>query len=269
MQDMGEQLDSAQFSNRKGRSPTHYLVNVVQFILAEAERGRHTNLLAIDYSKAFDKVDINVALRKLLDLHVRPELLPWLSDFLSNRQQCVRLDQTTSDWIGTTCGVPQGTKVGPVVFLAMLNDVASDFPSRWKYVDDITIGESRPNKAPVPPSTLPHVMNGICAQASDDHMSLSINKCALLQVSFGRDPPPPLDITTNGQHVANVTSMTLMGITLHRSLKWDAHVLGMITKANTRKYFLVTLRQAGTTTRHLLKFYITFIRPGLEYAAPV
>ena len=112
-------------------------------------------------------------------------------------------------------------------------------------------------------------MNGICAQASDDHMSLSINKCALLQVSFGRDPPPPLDITTNGQHVANVTSMTLMGITLHRSLKWDAHVLGMITKANTRKYFLVTLICAGTTTRHLLKFYITFSRPGLEYDAPM
>ena len=86
---------------------------MVQFILTEAERGRYTNLLAIDYSKAFDKVDINVALRKLLDLHVRPELLPWLSDFLSNRQQCVRLGQTTSDWTGTTCGVPQGTKGGP------------------------------------------------------------------------------------------------------------------------------------------------------------
>ena len=76
MQDIEEFLDTTQLGNRKGRSTTHYLVNMVQFILTEAEHGRHTNLLAIDYSKAFDKADINVALQKLLDLHVRPELLP-------------------------------------------------------------------------------------------------------------------------------------------------------------------------------------------------
>ena len=146
---------------------TLLLINMVQFILIEAERGRHTNLLAIDYSKAFDKVDINVALRKLLDLHVRPELRRWLSDVLSNRQQCVRLGQTTADWTGNTCGVPQGTNVGRVVFLAMVNYVSHGFPFRWKYVDDITIGKSHTNKVPVAPSTLSQAMNGICTQASD------------------------------------------------------------------------------------------------------
>ena len=67
----------------------------------------------------------------------------------------------------------------------------------------------------VPPeqstSTLPQAMNGICTQVSDDHMTLSINKCALLQVSFGRDPLPPLDISA-GQHVTTVTSMTLLDV---------------------------------------------------------
>ena len=56
MQDMEEYLDTTQFGNRKGCSTTHYLVNIVQFILTEGECGRHTNFLAIDYSKAFDKV---------------------------------------------------------------------------------------------------------------------------------------------------------------------------------------------------------------------
>ena len=63
--------------------------------------------------------------------------------------------------------------------------------------------------------------------------------------------------------------MTLLGITLHNFIKWDTHILGMIMKANTKKYFLVTLKCAGTTTKHLLKFYVTFIQPGLEYAAPM
>ena len=144
MEDMEQSLDPSQFGNRNGRSTSHYLVNLVQFVLGEAEQGRHTNLLTIDYSKAFDKVDTNIAIQKLLQMHVRPELLPWISDFLSNRQLCVRLGKTTSQWSAITCGVPQGTKVGPVVFLAMVNDVASAAPFKWKYVDDITVGESRP-----------------------------------------------------------------------------------------------------------------------------
>ena len=75
---MEEHLDPSQCGNRRSRSTTHYLVNLVQFILTEAKRGNHANLLVIDYSKepilsrlldhskAFDKVDINVALGKLL-----------------------------------------------------------------------------------------------------------------------------------------------------------------------------------------------------------
>ena len=139
---MGPTLDRAQYGNRRGRSTTHYSVDLVQFVLREAERGRCVNLLAIDFSKAFDKVDVTVAVQKLLDMNVRRELLPWIADFLSNRQQCVRLSSHITGRTSTACGVPQGTKVGPVVFLAMVNQVAVDMPQRWKYVDDITVGES-------------------------------------------------------------------------------------------------------------------------------
>ena len=66
----------------------------------------------IDYSKAFDKVDITVAMNKLLGMHLRPEILPWICDFLSGRVQCVRHGTTLSDWSptaghqGWTSGVP-------------------------------------------------------------------------------------------------------------------------------------------------------------------
>ena len=63
--------------------------------------------------------------------------------------------------------------------------------------------------------------------------------------------------------------MTLLGLTLHHALKWDTHIEGIVTKANAKNYFLVTLKRAGTTREQLVKFYITFIRPGLEYATPV
>ena len=151
MDDMLPSLDPYQFGNRKGRSTSHYLVELVQYVLNEAEAGRYVNLLTIDYSKAFDKADITVALRHLLNMNVRRELIPWISNFLSSRQQCVKLASHTSEWSSTTCGVPQGTKLGPVVFLAMVNLVATESGCRWKYVDDITVGESCNPMAFTPP----------------------------------------------------------------------------------------------------------------------
>ena len=169
---MGPTVDCAQCGNRRGRSTTHYLVDLVPFVLTEAERGRYVNLLAIDFSKAFDKVDVTVALQKLLDMKVRRELLPGIADFLSNSQQCVRLSSHTTGRTSTTCGVPQGTKVGPVVFLAMVNQVAVDMPHRWKCVDDTTVGESCDPRTP-PTSGLQQAMDGISRFTTDNHMTLS------------------------------------------------------------------------------------------------
>ena len=95
---MDSTLDCTQYGNRRGRSSTHYLVDLVQFILNEAELGRYVNLLAIDFSKAFDKVDVTIAIQRLLDMHLCPALLPWIADFLTDRKQCVRLLSHTSHW---------------------------------------------------------------------------------------------------------------------------------------------------------------------------
>ncbi len=223
----------------------------------------------IDYSKAFDKVDITVAMNKLLGMHLRPEILPWICDFLSGRVQCVRHGTTLSDWSPTTCGVPQGTKVGPVVFLAMVNHVASSAPKRWKYVDDITVGESCSATSPAEECRLQGAMDNICEDASTDHMTLNVAKCATMQISFARTPPPPPEILANGETVPLVNSVTLLGVTISDSMKWDMHIENFTTKANSKRYFLVVLKRAGVTTNHLLKFYTTFVRPGVENAAPV
>ena len=98
LQDMDSTLDCAQCGNRKGRSNTHYLVELVRFMLKEAEVGRFVKLLAIDFSKVFDKVDVTLIMQRLLDMDVRPELLPWIADFLTDRKQCVRHGRQMEIW---------------------------------------------------------------------------------------------------------------------------------------------------------------------------
>ena len=209
-----------------------------------------------------------VVVQKLLDMNVWRELLPWIADFLSNRQQCVRLSSHITGRTSTTCGVPQGTKVGPVVFLAMVNQVAVDMPQRWKYVDDITVGELCDPHTP-PTSGLQRAMDGISRFTTDNHVTLNVDKCGTMQCSFGRHPPPQLDITSNGRRVSNLPSVTLLGVTIAPSLSWEHHAESVISKANSRRYFLVALRRAGIMPAHLVHFYIPFIRPILEYAASV
>ena len=131
------------------------------------------------------------------------------------------------------------------------------------------LGNLDPSNSIAPSSSLPGVMNNISKQASCDHMTLNVSKCGLIQLSFGKNPPSPPQITINDQSILLITSMTLLGVTISPPLNWDTHVKKIVSKANTKRYSLVVQRRAGTSLEQLVKFYTTFIRPGLEYAAPV
>ena len=95
-----------------------------------------------DFKKAFDLVDHTTVIKKCIAMGVRRSLIPWIADFLSRRRQAVRHQGALSDFLPITCGVPQGTKLGPLLFLILINDALIDTPHRMKYVDDCTITNS-------------------------------------------------------------------------------------------------------------------------------
>ena len=89
-----------------------------------------------------------------------------------------------------------GNPSGPVIFLTMNNDVASSIPFRWKYVDDVTVGESVPHSEVIAPSSMQDAMDIV--RQHRGHMSLNFSKCIILQLSFKRSPPPPLHVAVMG-----------------------------------------------------------------------
>ena len=127
MDEIHSGVDARQFGNQKGVSTTHCLIDVYHHLISGVEKaGSIGTLVLTDFSKAFDLIDHKIVIVKLLDLGVPPLIAQWVVDFLTNRRQRVKYKDTYSEWVPLSGGVPQGTILGPIAFLGMINHFTAD-----------------------------------------------------------------------------------------------------------------------------------------------
>ena len=134
-----------------------------------------------DFSKGFDLIDHNILLRELEKLSVSPVLIRWIAAFLTNRRQAVKIGDTISEWRIVKGGIPQGTKLGVILFAVMTNGLIADWPLRIKFVDDTSALEILPRNSI---SLLNYVVTDIHEFASSHNMKLNPGKCKEMFINF-------------------------------------------------------------------------------------
>ena len=260
-------IDPGQFGFIPGSSTTFALISMLHYWLCATDgNGATVRTALLDYRKAFDLVDHHLLIAKLFSLGVKPTIVNWIIDFLRNRQQRVKLNNNCySSWLNVSAGVPQGTRLGPWLFLVMINDLklpGGSF-SMWKFADDTTVSEVVPSSGE---SSLQEAVNHISSWSHSNHFQLNPTKCKELIVCFQKIPPPYSPITIDGMQFQRVSSAKVLGVTISNDLKWNDHVDTITSKAARRLYLLSQLKRAGISSDDLLAFYYSVIRSVLEFS---
>ena len=251
---------------RRGRSCETQLTELTHDLLTSMHNGRQTDMIVMDFSKAFDKVSHNKLISSLHEYGIDSTTLEWIRSFLSGRTQSVVVDQAESYSLPVTSGVPQGSVLGPAMFMVYINSLPKGVNSTVRlFADDTVI--YREISAEEDHHTLQADLDTLVQWESEFSMEFHPKKCNILRVSRSRCPST-YSYTLHGTTLKELEEVKYLGITITKDLSWEKHIHNITRKANSQLGFIRrNVRARFMKTRE--KLYNTLVRPHLEYAVSV
>ena len=187
--------------------------------------------LLLDFSKAFDSVPHERLLLKLEAFGVRGHLLQWIRGFLTNRLQRVVISGKYSSWLPVQSGVPQGSILGPLLFILYVNDIYSVIrhSKHGMFADDLSIYKDV--STPADCALLQQDLNSIVFWSKQWQLQLNCCKCEALNVSNKRSPLL-FTYTISGQPLQWSAQCRYLGVLIDSHLRWGAHCCNIAQKAS-------------------------------------
>ena len=242
------------------------LLEVVHKISETLDNRLTAKLIFLDLSKAFDKVWHTALLYKLKCLGIKGKLLAWLQDYLTGRVQRVSLGGILSDIVYILAGIPQGSILGPILFLVYINDIAQIIKCILRlFADDNILMACGRDQVECVLQLQPELDNFIAWAKS---WKILVNPSKTQVITFGRTVSDQINVTIGDDPIMEVFSHKHLGVFLQEDLKWNVQIDSMIKSAEERLSVLKFHRFIFSSTT-LRTMYIAFIRSLIEYASSV
>jgi exonuclease III len=263
-----------QYGFRPKHSTTHPIIHLLHQIVEGNDKPSKDFTLSvfIDLSKAFDTISHKVLLHKLDKLGIRGVANSWFRSYLSNRYQYMELYGVVSSMEDTTCGVPQGSILGPILFLIYVNDISSSTVAKiLSFADDTTISLSSPNI-----SELYNRMNHELLKLNDwfqaNKLCLNVKKTKYILFRSSLSNPQLINehLFINGEEVDRIgnhqkeKSFKFLGIHIDETLSWKYHIQKVCSKIS-RSNYMISKAKNFLPKSSLKTLYSSLIQSHINY----
>ena len=255
---------------RKNHSCHTALTNLIEQWHLNINKDQFTGAAFVDFAKAFDVIDHNLLIKKLLLYGLSSKTVKFLSSFLGSRRQKVYQSMMCSEFLPIEYGVPQGSILGPILFSIYINDLPLYISSNCElFADDTTLHNTHKHA------------NSVCAELQKDllkletwaklnHMALHPQKSKFMLITT-RQKRQNInynlqELFLSGKTLEEVDAHKLLGLTIDKNLSWSSHV-SYLTKKLSRKVFQLN-RIKHFLDQHTRKlFFHAYIQPDIDYAS--
>ena len=261
-------INDSQFGFRKNRSTELALVTLLEYISKAMDKNLYTVGVFVDLRKAFDTLNFEVLLNKLNHIGIRGIANTWVRSYLTNRKQYVVINTASSKMNVVRQGVPQGSILGPILFLIYINDIVrvSQTMRLVLFADDTNLLKSG--------NDLKVLCNEVSMELQKlqdwfNRNKLSLNLCKThFMVFTNRKNSEACNIVINKQKLDRVSSTKFLGVFIEEKLKWKQHIERVANKV--AKSLSILYKAKDFVTKSALKtMYSSLVLPYLMYCSSV
>lgn len=250
------------------RSTVSNLLIFSNYLFENMDRRLQVDAVYTDFQKAFDKVDHLILLNKIAFNGIRGNLLRWFSSYIKNRTQKVVVNGHQSDAVHITSGVPQGSILGPLLFILYINDIGKCFKNTkfLVYADDLKAYRSIQSVEDC--RLFQQDLDRLTDYCLNNKLHLSLSKCNCINFTKNK-------IVINFKYslhdtaLSNVSTVKDLGVLIDDKLSLNQHVEKIVNKAFRMYGFVMRSSSEFKRVSTYLYLYKTLVRSQLEYAVPI